>query len=68
MQEYPCMCVVNPQQYNGGECQMCPSYIINDSGKHKVCVGVPQQRPTSEMFCILAALLINYMCCLIDAL
>lgn len=60
--DYPCMCVVNHQQYNGSECQMCPCYIINDSGKHKVCMGFPQQRPISKIFCISVALLINYIC------
>lgn len=45
VQDYLCVCVVNHQQYNGTECQMCPCYIIDDSDKHKVCMGFPHQCP-----------------------
>ena len=46
VQDHPCMCVVNRQRYNGAECQMCPCYIIDDSGKHKVRTGFPHQYPS----------------------
>lgn len=36
-----CMCVVSRRWYNGTKCQMCPCYIIDDSGKHKVCKWFP---------------------------
>lgn len=56
--------VVNRQQYNGSECQMCPCYIIDDIrsalGFHQCLI--------SKIFSILVALLIHYMCSLIDAL